>query len=439
MAKERNKTMFEQFELEGIWSLTSSADINQWAHGVLRYSPARIELDIVGSLNEQQNDLFSFSKEGSYDLIYGYSVTGNYVILSNAIPFGGQMNLPRISTEQYSVSNVLISHNEISDESLPVFVKTIRFSLTNLNTWLPNKMLEIQVRTDGQRVYVENPPRQFSMCYFTSFGKKLSLSVDEQGTTRMLHDGISGVAIENESHFRLNTEDQPLMLSEVKKIVNSFGRLFSVLFGKSVSIKYVRVNTAEETGINLLFNQNYKVNTDETTNKIRLVPPYDSVKGDLPTFISNWFNMSEEMRLLVDDYLLTITQKSVIENSLINLTQGVEAYFRKDDTYLEKKLSKITKSIPNSILDREQMEKKFDSEQHYTSKLKNTRVFLTHGNKRGELYTGKEMITATLVFQLIVQCFVMLQLGMGTDSLSYMKSIFTEAFNRQYFNNDINF
>ncbi|MCI1892595.1 MAG: hypothetical protein LKI92_10750 [Schleiferilactobacillus harbinensis] len=439
MASERNKTMFEQFELEGIWSSTKDSDINKWDHGVLHYSPTGIELDIVGSLNKQEDDPFHLLEGGDYDLVYGYSVSGDYVMLSNVLAFGGRMNFPGMSTEKYSVSNALIYRNEIKSSSLPIVIKAAQFSFTNLNTWLPNRMLEIQIRKDNTRVYVENPPRQFAICHFSKFGKTISLSINERGTTRPLSGGISGVRIENESRFSLNAEDQPLLISEVKEIVNDFGRLFSVLFGKSVSVKYVRANTAEEAGMNLLFSQNYKVNTDETTNKNRLVPSYDIVKNFLPTFISNWFAMSEEMRLLVDDYLLTITQRGVIENSLINLMQGVESYYRNEELSLVKKIAKITKSVPISILDRKQMESRLGNEQDYTRKLKNTRVFLTHGNKRDDLYTGKEMISATVVFQLIVQCFVLLQLGMDTNSLSYMKSVFAERFNTKYFNNDVHF
>jgi hypothetical protein len=46
--------------------------------------------------------------------------------------------------------------------------------------------------------------------------------------------------------------------------------------------------------------------------------------------INNWVSSSKELQLLVDDYLLTVNYRSVIENDLVNYTQSIESYFRNE-------------------------------------------------------------------------------------------------------------
>jgi hypothetical protein len=57
--------------------------------------------------------------------------------------------------------------------------------------------------------------------------------------------------------------------------------------------------------------------------------------------INNWVSSSKELQLLVDDYLLTVNYRSVIENDLVNYTQGIESYFRNECLTLRDKINKF--------------------------------------------------------------------------------------------------
>ena len=65
--------------------------------------------------------------------------------------------------------------------------------------------------------------------------------------------------------------------------------------------------------------------------------------------INNWVSSSKELQLLVDDYLLTVNYRSVIENDLVNYTQGIESYFRNERLTLRDKINKFIEELPNPI------------------------------------------------------------------------------------------
>ncbi len=62
--------------------------------------------------------------------------------------------------------------------------------------------------------------------------------------------------------------------------------------------------------------------------------------------INNWVSSSKELQLLVDDYLLTVNYRSVIENDLVNYTQGIESYFRNERLTLRDKINKFIEELP---------------------------------------------------------------------------------------------
>lgn len=95
--------------------------------------------------------------------------------------------------------------------------------------------------------------------------------------------------------------------------------------------------------------------------------------------INNWVSSSKELQLLVDDYLLTVNYRSVIENDLVNYTQGIESYFRNERLTLRDKINKFIEELPESY--RELLSEHVGNTDDWIGKLVSTRVFLTHGDR----------------------------------------------------------
>jgi hypothetical protein len=67
------------------------------------------------------------------------------------------------------------------------------------------------------------------------------------------------------------------------------------------------------------------------------------------------------------------------------------------------------------------LEKAIDGESEFTEKLKNTRVFLTHGTKRVKTYQKEELVMATKLLQDIVRYFILHYLGFSATELSSIR------------------
>ncbi|WP_057719305.1 HEPN domain-containing protein [Lactobacillus taiwanensis] len=141
--------------------------------------------------------------------------------------------------------------------------------------------------------------------------------------------------------------------------------------------------------------------------------------------VSNWFNASSELKLLIQDYLLTVNYTMSMQNMLINLTQGVEAFYRKEkvisrkkakkyqrNLYLLEKIEKMLSTFSNEFINT--IEKDIGMNINKWAKLiKNTRVFIVHGNKKGKIIENTtDLWHSVQLLQYLVQVFILQELGM---------------------------
>ena len=141
--------------------------------------------------------------------------------------------------------------------------------------------------------------------------------------------------------------------------------------------------------------------------------------------VSNWFNASSELKLLIQDYLLTVNYTMSMQNMLINLTQGIEAFYRKEkvisrkkvkkyqrNLYLLEKIEKMLSTFSNKFINT--IEKDIGLNINKWAKLiKNTRVFIVHGNKKGKIIENTtDLWHSVQLLQYLVQVFILQELGM---------------------------
>lgn len=421
MTKILKKTMFDTFQIEGIWSISKSKKFENWNHGILYISPEEKRLEIFNTLDDC-GDIFPVTG-GTYNIVYGFSMTGESITLSTVIRTGEELRMPGIPTETYQISNFLISSEKFNPEVIEYQLKYFKCALTFSNVWLENTMVERKLELHKQTITL-NAAKRTLISTVQHEGREFIVSADERGRVANANFNIN---LETETRFDIRPTEGSLSASEAISIVSELAKFCTILFGKVVSVKYVQGRINDKDNFNMFFEQNYPINLNETIQKQRFRPQYNEIKSSFARGLTQWFNMSEEMQLLINDYLLTVTQKSVLENDLINLTQGVESYYRKEKLSLLDKMQKLMSVIPQSILNRERLEKRIDNEALFTKKLKNTRVYLTHGTNKNGRYSGDNLIRGTEVFQLAVRYFILVNLGFSDSDLEYLASEFNSV------------
>lgn len=438
MVKLIDENMFDTFEFQGVWCLDKAQKIADWSVGKLYYDKGNITLEIFGNLNETDASPFDVFKTADYDAVYGIAQTGENIVLSTVNKIGGQQSMPGLTVEKYRASNLLIINGNINTKQQNYELSGCRFSLTNLDVWLDNDMLRYKEdQQTGEVSYIVRKPKRSYLTNFRSNDSEFRISLDESGV--ISHPRGFGINIKNETRLIIEPPKGVITISQATKTINKIAKFFTVLLGQTISTKYVYGILPNELRANVFFSQTYPIQSVEQANGVRITPYFSDIKNELPKSINEWFDISSELELLVNDYLLTVTQSSVIENTLINLTEGIESFFRSRDGHLKDKIELFFKEIPNDMLDRQKLQGRLDEEQQFVKSLVNTRVFLTHGAIRKSIYKNEKLIIATKLLQASVRYFILSHIGFSDTVLKSVKDEISNILDIRIYNNDIHF
>ena len=150
----------------------------------------------------------------------------------------------------------------------------------------------------------------------------------------------------------------------------------------------------------------------------------------LNNLIPNWFNKDENVELMVQDYLLTITYNETVQNKLINLTEGIEAYYRDKDETLYRKLQDMLYSLPSYILD--VLRENVGDLDAWLLAIKDTRVYIAHGIRRVNVIDDFMRLSQYVnAFQYLTQYFILQELGMKIESKERVKMNLDSLFNTE--------
>lgn len=150
----------------------------------------------------------------------------------------------------------------------------------------------------------------------------------------------------------------------------------------------------------------------------------------LNNLIPNWFNKGENFELLIQDYLLTISYNETVQNKLINLTEGIEAYYRDKDENLHQKLEDMLNSLAEYIQDT--LEKNVGDLDTWLSEIKDTRVYIAHGDRKEHVIDDfMELSRDVDTLQYLTQYFILQELGMKIEGKERVKINLDSFFNTE--------
>lgn len=392
-----DKNMFQNFEVKACWFLNDNQ--NTGSYGLLKYSAGQ---DAIVEISPAFcNEAEQFNSPSPYDM-YGISELGE-IIRGIGYRVGSSFNHPGLSIERIQLFDFSIDN--FRDDSFSP--KLVDFSATDFNYWLPNQ--KVSIPNKGLGIIVEPPKAvEIGKIKYDNVDYTLKIGYANHSEPRNYN---------HDFNLRMNTflmleTDQTLEKNKTEQLIQRIIEMYEII-AEPASLKdvcYIEGNKKRK----LFLNPKYKNFLDNKYSPNLFFLDYNDVQSELLNVINNWVSSSKELQLLVDDYLLTVNYRSVIENDLVNYTQGIESYFRNEHLTLRNKINKFIEELSESY--RELLAEHVGNTDDWIEKLVNTRVFLTHGDREKMAVSNPyKLVQMTKIFGFMVRIFILQKLGITID------------------------
>lgn len=300
------------------------------------------------------------------------------------------------SVTNYS-PNIDANLNDISDEFHELII-----NLTFLNEWILSFDIDLRKHSDKEKKIVN----------FRHNGQDYSLYL-----------------INKKMVYILIKASSPIFTEEAINLAKEFQKLLGIVTGKSVSTKQLsKIDSDNNRHQDIYYLE--RILKQEQGN----LSPNDSFAYNEINFgylVKKWFESTQNMKLLVQDYLLTLNYVETVENKLINLTQGIEAYYRNEKkASLYEKIMMMLNTFPQQI---KQAIKKYDDLEDFANSLKDTRVFITHGsNTKHKIDNFQKLSNYVNALQYLEQYFILSELGMKDINILKVTSRLNVLFSTEF-------
>lgn len=406
-----DKNMFQNFEVKTCWFLNDNQ--NTGSYGLLKYNAGQ---DAIVEISPAFcNETEQFNSPSPYDM-YGISERGE-IIRGIGYRVGSSFNYPGLSIERIQLFDFSIDN--FRDDSFSP--KLVDFSATDFNYWLPNQ--KVSIPNKGLGIIVDPPKAvEIGKIKYDNVDYILKIGYANHSEPRNYN---------HDFNLRMNTflmleTDQTLEKNKTEQLIQRIIEMYEII-AEPASLKdvcYIEGNKKRK----LFLNPKYKNFLDNKYSPNLFFLDYNDVQSELLNVINNWVSSSKELQLLVDDYLLTVNYRSVIENDLVNYTQGIESYFRNEHhLILRDKINKFIEELPESY--RELLAEHVGNTDDWIEKLVNTRVFLTHGDREKMAVSNPyKLVQMTKIFGFMVRIFILQKLGTTIDKpkiLNKFKNVLT--------------
>lgn len=449
----------DKFVLEGTWFSSYS---NEEVYGILTHeSNNTTKLDLFGKLELKD------CRSNQISIIGKINLEGNiYIVKAYIISVD-----PLICLSGYCDINhfVILRKNKINSDGKISLFNSFSFSFLHLREWLPVIDYDEINELDKKGIIFKNITPKY-LGNIKVNGKKYGLYITRKVTPQK-DDGRIGFGkeyfnkISYEVDSQLEIRAKKISIEDAISICRNICGLFEVLLDDYSKILYLG-----NTECNVFPTYVYP---DKSINKHQLyftAINYENIK--LVDVINKWLqdnNIENNIcfHRLIANYLSNINNQSTLENSLLNITQGIEMYYAESDIPdLLCKLIDIFVKLPQRytdkitqytmyIVDFDANKKKNTFSRNYKNKwgeikytiskagkflgsldrinfkkaiklfyflaeLKDTRVLLTHGNDtRKYVFKGKALKSAVTVLTEVIRMFILLKLEVPEEELLY--------------------
>lgn len=395
--------MFQSFKVKARWFFDNKQ--NDASYGLLNYNAGQNSIIKISPAFCNREDQFN---NPSLYKVKGLCENGE-IIRGNGYRVGSFFNSSGLSVEKVQLFDFSID-NFYYQTLAP---KLVNFSATDFNYWLPNQKFSIPDKGIG---IVVDPPQAVKIGSIKYNDQEYNLKIGYANSSNQRNDNhIFYIRMKT---FLMLESSQILNHDVTVQLIQKIIKLYEII-AEPASLK--EISYIDGRKIRKLFpSSNYDIFFDNMYNPNLFFLDYADVQSELLTVINRWLNSSKEFQLLVDDYLLTVNYKSVIENDLINYTQGIESYFRNERLNLSGKINKLIDELPESY--RELLFNSAGNKENWVSDIVNTRVFLTHGDRESKAISNPyKLVQITKILGFMVRIFILKKLGVFIDIRKLLK------------------
>ena len=442
-------------EYSGVWWLPSNPQ--DTVAGTLTFSNEEgLELTLIGALGDATP--FNSSTD-HHELILGISGDGKLITLNGCSVTSLKIGMPGFARQSYRCHRCYVGFHVSEPNELQFSRFDIRYS--HLPDW---------VRVSGFTIRPNLEQHKLDVFYTlpnelegeTSRGKvSLTFTLNTSG------DAIEEMSLRQSVSLEVKADKKYPVHELISQFIRPLQNLLSLATTKPNTILELNVYSKEvsfeksngevvETPIKVFFQQRY---FEPRQGKL-LIPDYmlftlHDIEGDFPSIIERWFQVSADLDSVCDLYFgIQYTPSMYSENRFLNIAQAVESYHRRrmknnvlpkaehkalkeailsqvdaehrewlkgqlaysNEPRLEQRIRELTENVYEAVAPL------ISNKEEFAKKVKDTRNFLTHYDKRLEdkAAKGSELFWLTRKLSYLLQSCFLMELGLPLEKCAQL-------------------
>lgn len=435
-----NKSMLNDFSIDGGWismddNVDLSADEGKLKYGTLEYKDGSSKLKLFQSWKEKLDRINSDTSLIRKSNILGVIAEDNskFVLIPSIARTADTDDLKYFSNN-FSVVKRAWDLKEFSvinyDPKDRIDFTNIILDYSHLNEWIDPAQRFI-TNSKNMSLKIKNS-KSILLSRFTYHGQlflvKLAGNIIES-----FGDWNRTIKYVNKSYLVIEGENN-ISTNLAKYFAQEFRKMLAVIYGAPENTTRLSMQGFNKTNKYLALQDIYFLEMRSVNKKSKLNIGYKfTFKNDIQMeqLIPNWFNADEELKLLIQDYLLTVNYRTSVENELINLTEGIESFYRnKKKVYLIDKLKWFLATFSDEI--KNNLTYYVGNLDSWAYSLKQTRAHIAHGDQKKAAIKDFETLSKHVgVLKVLVQAFILQQLGNKLSSDKIESNIALE-FNSEF-------
>ncbi len=410
----KNYTLFDNFELKGIWWLPETPDLQ--VTGTLKFENENdMSLDLLGTFRE----ITTLGSGNIFqpEIILGISDNGKICTLFKNIEVQNQLNFPGIRKSKFRSNYLFIGkHFKNSEE---VQFSSLQANFTNLENWLAVSPFSQEIPKDTRDEFrlTHNWPSEF-----IAELSGINCIIESTHEFNIGGDSIKKVLWESNAYLKITpyeNKDFDWYWSLVYDLCN----FLTLLIGDTIYIKRLKAIGDGEAApgknrrgtIEIFFTQK-KYNPKENIHPFEMIIPFPRISEDVERVLSLWFAKAQQLRSVCYLFFGTFYNPSMyLQFQFLSLMQALESFHRvtKGGKYLSDVewkpfREKLANAIPAELeashreslksrikygneyslrkrisellenLDEETLSRLSPTEKYFTGTIVDTRNYLTH-------------------------------------------------------------
>lgn len=346
----QKKNLFEHFDVKGKWFLPNQEMESQGIDGILRYTPQRIVLELIGIFEDDSplsNSYFSSSFAESQSTIHGFSDQGEWFSLFDCHPVNARTSYPGFKTITYGVNRFYVGTELITAETA-IPANDAQFAFANLNAWINYNVIECKsllANTYQELCLTVKPPLEEKQLFnvpVAGITVSEELRYFKENPKNLLLDERVSIVIDRFYNFTPCNKDS-FNIHEAFEKMNVFRRLIALLLGNATYFTYVDYSFNDNNSLSA--SGNPSINTcrmffrqvgDISKVKPITLPVSDSsflirrndIKYEFGKILEKWFQDQEHWGEITNAYISDYYLPTYIDHELQNIIRALETYHR---------------------------------------------------------------------------------------------------------------